>query len=125
MLAAAHAALAGVEGLGGVFEPGPVRASVPFATLEITAESDWGHKSGAGRELRLTATVRDEGESGARARALAAAIEAVLLALPVAIAGWQVASVALVRARATRERAKGGVGGWAVTSDVRVRVLAD
>ncbi len=125
VLAAARAALAGVEGLAGVFEAGPVRAMVPFATLEVTAESDWGHKSGDGRELRLAATVRDEGESGARARAIVALVEAALLALPAALDGWRIASVALLRTRAARERAKGGTGGWAATSEFRVRMLAD
>ena len=60
--AAAVKALERVAGIGRVHDAAPVTASAPHALVEIDAETDWGHKSGSGREIRLAAILRGEGE---------------------------------------------------------------
>ena len=68
--AAVLAAVRGVAGLNGVYLGPPVKATVPFAELGDLLSGDWSVKDRAGRELRLIVTVRDAGDSPARAQAL-------------------------------------------------------
>jgi hypothetical protein len=119
ILEAAADALATLDGLA-VFDAPPLQAVFPYATLAAGAESDWGHKSGAGRELRLAATIRDRGERPIRLRSLAGEAEAVLQALPADMAGWRLVTLALVRAQVAPQ----GKGGWAATIEMRARMLA-
>ena len=119
--AAVLAALAGVAGLNRV-EPGAtVRASEPCATIEPLIASDWGTKDRAGRELRVAVTVRDLAERAGRLHELAGAVEAVVIALPTALDGWRIVSIAFLRSRTASEKA----GTWAATLEWRVRVLAN
>lgn len=119
LLAAALDALAGVPGLG-AYDGSPIQAVSPYAVVEIGPEADWGHKSGAGRELRMATILRDEGERPGRLRQLMAACEAALLGVPAELDGWRVASLALVRSRTSRERN----GGWIGLVEIRARMLA-
>jgi hypothetical protein len=116
--AAALAALRDI-GVTRVFDGTAPRAAVPYALLRELAATDWGSKTFDGRELRLGVTIRDEGESGARAERLAAAAEAALLALPARAGAWQVVSVAPVRLALVAE----APARWAALVDVRVRML--
>jgi hypothetical protein len=118
--AAAIAALGAIEELGGVYDGPPLQAAAPYAVVEAGPATDWGHKSGAGRELRLALVIRDEGESPARLRRLMAAAEAAALALGPELPGWRIVSLALVRAMATRERGERWVG----LIELRARLLA-
>ncbi|WP_277981956.1 tail completion protein gp17 [Sphingomonas phyllosphaerae] len=102
-----------------VFDGTAPRAAVPYALLRELAATDWGSKTHDGRELRLGVTIRDEGESGARAERLAAAAEAALLALPPLAGAWQVVSVAPVRLALVAE----APARWTALVDVRVRML--
>lgn len=116
--AAALAALRNVGGLG-VHDGAPVQAVAPHALVEIGPETDWGHKSGVGRELRLALVLRDAGERPVRLRRLMREAEAAVLGMGGGLDGWRVASLGLVRALASRERA-----GWVGLVEFRVRVLA-
>ena len=118
--AAALAALAAVEGLGR-YELAPVQAALPYATIETGPESDWGHKSGAGRELRLAATLRDAGERPERLRRLMAAVEVALAGLERDLPGWRLVTMMFVRSRLVRERS----GQWAGVVEFRARMLAE
>lgn len=114
------AAARGVAGLNGVF-PGPtVKATLPYAELGEVLGGDWSVKDRVGRELRLIVTVRDAGDSPARAQALAGRIGAGIEALPRDLGGWCVASVVLVRSRFGAAAA----GRWNASVEYRVRVLA-
>lgn len=66
--AAAVVALQEVTELGGVHDGPPLQAVVRYAVVEVGLETDWGHKSSAGREVRLAVTIRDAGQSGASGR---------------------------------------------------------
>ncbi|HEY0013906.1 MAG TPA: DUF3168 domain-containing protein [Allosphingosinicella sp.] len=114
-------ALSEVDGIGRVYDAPPLTAAAPHALVEIDAEADWGHKSGAGRELRLAATLTGEGERPVRLRIAAGAAEAALRGLGGAIGGWQLVTMQHVRTREVR-RPKGG--GWAAVIEFRARLLA-
>lgn len=113
------AALRTIAGLG-VFEPGPAQAALPYATVDAGFEMDWGHKSGAGREVRLAVTLRDAGERPVRLRRLAAAAEAALAELAPALPGWRLVTLTATRSRLLREPK----AGWAAVLEYRARLLA-
>lgn len=119
------AAIEAIEALelGGVY-PGPaLQSSFPYATVECGPETDWGHKSGRGREVRLAVTLRDSGERPERAQAFADVVEAAMEA-GLDVEGWRLVTLALVRARTVAE-GRGGRLGWAVAIDYRARLLAE
>ena len=118
LAAAALAALQRVSGLNGAHDGAPVKASLPYAVIEVGPESDWSWKAGEGRELRLVATIRDAGEKPARLRRLMVGAEAALLGLNGTGAGWRVVNVVTLRVRTGQTRA----GEWVGTGEVRVRM---
>lgn len=119
MAGAARIALDAVAGLTGVHEARPVQAAHPYATISTGLELDWGHKTGAGREVRLVVTLRDKGERATRLRALATAAEAAVETLNGEIGGWQLVSLTLVRSQIGAETN----GEWRAISDYRARML--
>lgn len=119
--AAAIEALEALD-LGAVYPGPPLQAAFPHAVVECGAETDWGHKNGRGRELRLAVTLRDAGERPDRAQAFAYVAEAAIEA-GLEVEGWQLVTLALVRRRTLAE-GRGGRAGWAVAIDYRARMLA-
>lgn len=115
--AAIVTALDGVDGLAGVFDGPPARAPFPYATVDASAESDWSHKSGEGREVMAAVTLWDD--QPARLHDLADAVEAASRGVTV-VAGWQLVTMRLVRRRVVRDVA----GPWAAAVDFRARMLA-
>jgi hypothetical protein len=120
LLGAALEALGRIEGIGRVYDAPPLQASVPYALLAIDLETDWSHKSGAGREIRLAATLHDRGERPLRLRGLVAESEVALAAMPREIEGWRIVTMQLLRSRLVRDSA----GGWAAAIEFRARLLA-
>ena len=115
------AVAAGVSALGlfdGVYDGPPARAAYPYVALDAGSESDWGHKSGAGREVGLAVTIWAAHGDGLQE--LADAVEGCVLGTG-AVAGWQLVSVRLMRRRVVRDVA----GPWAVAIDCRARLLAN
>lgn len=117
----ALAALEAVAGLNGRYAGEPLRAAMPYAIVEAGAESDWSHKSGAGREVRLTVSIRDGGETPARLRRLAADSDGVVTALGGASGGWRIVSLQFARSRIVPE----GDRQWLASLDYRARMLAE
>jgi hypothetical protein len=122
LAAAAIDALAAL-GLGGVYPGPPLQAASPYAVVECGAETDWGHKGGAGREIRLAVILRDSGERPERAQAFADVAEATIEA-GLEVEGWRLVTLALVRRRTLAE-GRGGRIGWAVVIEYRARLLAE
>ena len=120
--AAAIEALEALE-LGGIYPGPPLQAAFPYAVVECGAETDWGHKNGRGRELRLAVTLRDSGERPDRAQAFAEVAEAALEA-GLEVEGWYLVTLVMVRRRTVAE-GRGGKAGWAVAIDYRARMLAE
>ena len=117
---AAVRALEQVSGIGRVYDAPPLTVAAPHAVVEIDLETDWSHKSGAGRELRLAATLTGEGERPVRLRAATDAAENALRSLGGELGGWQLVTMRHVRTREVR-RPKGG---WAAVIEFRARLLA-
>ncbi|MEO7178630.1 MAG: DUF3168 domain-containing protein [Allosphingosinicella sp.] len=109
--------------LGGVYPGPPLQAAFPHALVECGPETDWGHKSGPGREVRLAVTLRDCGERPERAQAFAEVVEAAMAA-GLDVEGWRLVTLALLRSRTVAE-GRGGKAGWAVAIDYRARMLAE
>lgn len=119
LLSAAAAALEGVAGIGRVYDAPPLQAALPHAVVVIDLESDWSHKSGTGRELRLAASLFDKGERPLRLRGVAEEAEAALAALAGEAGAWRLVTVQYLRTRIVRERG----GGWVAVVELRARML--
>ena len=111
------ARLGGLEQVTGVFDGPPARAPFPYVVLDAGTESDWGHKSGEGREVLLAVTVWDD--QPARLQELADAVEAAVADTNVTDV-WRLVSMRLIRRRTVRDVA----GPWAAAIDFRVRLLS-
>lgn len=116
--AAVVAALGGVQGLG-VFHLAPLQAPIPHASVDAGLESDWSHKSGEGREVRLAVTIRDEGERPDRVQWLAGEAEAAIGIVGATTASWSVASMRFLRRYVVREQRRG----WTAVIKYRARML--
>ena len=116
--AAVIAALGGVQGMS-VFSPGPVQAAFPYATVDSGLETDWSHKSGEGREVRLAVTVRDEGERPSRIQRIAGDAEAAIEAIAGATPSWSIVSMRFLRRHLVREQRRG----WTAVIEYRARML--
>lgn len=121
--ALAEAAIAALETLdiqGGVHDAVPERAAYPHAIVGTGPETDWGHKSGAGREVRIAVTIADKGRSAARLNGLMTAAEGAVLAIK-AVPGWSLVSLRFVRSRVARDQG----GAWVGLIEFRARMLAE
>ena len=110
--------LGAISDLSGVYDGPPARATFPYVAIDAGVESDWGHKSGDGREVLVATTLWDE--QPARVHPLADAIEAAVLGTA-AVEGWQLVSLRMVRRRIVRDVA----GPWAAVVDFRARLLRE
>jgi hypothetical protein len=113
------AALRTLEGLNGVYDGPPLSAAFPYAVVAAGPESDWSHKSGEGRELRLSIQVYDKGERAGRLRALVAEIEAVVMQTGPELAGWRLVTLIFVREAMLRSTG----AAWTAAVDYRARLL--
>ncbi|HEX8300732.1 DUF3168 domain-containing protein [Sphingomonas sp.] len=108
-----------MAGLNGVFDGPAVRASPPYAELGDTLASDWGTKDRRGREVRIAVMLRDHAERAARLGELAGMAGAAIEAMPRALDGWRIASLAHLRSRMAGQ----GPGKWMAVIEYRVRIL--
>ena len=120
LIAAAMTALKDVPGLSGAHEAAPFQAAAPYATIGAGMESDWGHKSGSGRELRLSVVLRDEGESPARLRSLADSAQAAMEGIETG-GGWRLITLVFVRSIFAAQ----APGKWSAAIDYRARMMRE
>ncbi len=106
--------------LSAITEEAPLRASLPWLAIVASASSDWSHKTGAGREVRIAVELQARGDDPATAASLVKAIEDAVGTLPAEQPDFRIASQQFLRAR-TEQR-----GGTirAVLLEYRFRVLA-
>lgn len=115
--AALARSLANIRDLTGVFDGPPARAAYPYAAIDASLETDWSHKTGAGREVMVAITLWDD--QPVRLQELADTAESKALALSVT-GEWKLVTLRLVRRRTIRDVA----GPWATAIDFRARLLA-
>jgi hypothetical protein len=121
LAAAARAALEELGGLNHAYDGPPLQAAFPYAIVDAGAESDWSHKTGEGRELRLAVTIRDQSERPARLRALMEAAEAAIGGLDGDLGGWRLVTMKFLRSRMLREKG----AAWTGAIDYRARMLRE
>jgi len=121
LVAGMTAALDEVAGLNGVYDGPPLQAAFPYALVDAGPESDWSHKSGQGRELRVAVTIRDQGERPARLRQSMRAAEAAIGTMTSELDGWRLVTMIFRRSRILRDRD----AGWLGAIDYRARMLKD
>jgi hypothetical protein len=112
-------ALRAVEGLNGVYDGPPLTAAHPYATIDAGPENDWSHKSGEGRELRLSILLRDKGERPERLRELVSAVEAAAGALGPDLTGWRLDNLVFLRSSMLRSTG----AAWTAAIEYRARLL--
>jgi hypothetical protein len=117
---AAIEALRPIAGLTGIFDRHPLQASSPYAMVDAGLETDWSHKNGVGREVRLAVVLRDQGERPTRLHGLSGDAQAALTSLEVE-AGWRLVTFNFVRSMVVAE----STGQWVLTLQYRARMLSE
>ena len=108
-------------GLNAITEETPSRSSLPWLAIAASASADWSCKSHAGREVRVALELHCRGDQPDSAATLVAAIEQRVESLPSAQAGFAVATIQFLRARAEqREESR-----RAILFEYRFRLLAE
>jgi Protein of unknown function (DUF3168) len=120
LAASVIAALRQVRGLSGVFDGPPLQAADAHAVLDIGPETDWGHKSGSGAEIRFAVLIRCGGEQADRTRRLVEDMRAALSALEPDLGGWRLVTLVFLRSRIVREPGPR----WTGVIDYRAQMLA-
>ena len=103
-----------------VSEEAPSRAAPPWLGIAASASADWSTKERTGREVRVALELHSRGDDPGTAAATTRAIEARIEALPRNQAGFEIANITFLRARA--EQRPGNLR--AVLIEYRFRVLA-
>ncbi len=93
----AVAALAGIEGVTGIYDGPPVDAVPPYLVVGPDVVTDWSSKTHDGHEHRLAVNAWDAGPGTGRAKLLLGAVEGRLATLAGARDGHLVVSVQLLR----------------------------
>ena len=122
VIAALRSDAALMDGLNGLFDGAPARASVPYGVVGECIASDWGAKDVDGRELRLTIALQDAGEGPERLAGLLARIDPAVQAADASAAGWRIVSARLLRSRLGKSGGREG-DGWQAVVDYRLRVV--
>jgi hypothetical protein len=120
------AALRRVPGLSQVSDGEPIQSADAYAVVEIGPETDWGHKSGEGAEVRIAVRIGCGGEQPGRVRGLIERARQSVAGIGPALgqsggAGWRLVSLAMVRSRAIRTAGPG----WAGSVEYRARLLRE
>ncbi|MBB3862383.1 hypothetical protein GGQ88_003683 [Novosphingobium hassiacum] len=108
--------------LNAVVEEAPSRTALPWLALTASASTNWGTKTLAGREIRVALELNFRSDDPIGGAATVAAIEARVESLPAdqTAAGFRVASIGLIKARAEQRDEAVRV----VVLEYRARILA-
>ncbi len=106
--------------INAIEEESPVQASAPWVGIAASASTDWSHKSGVGREVRVALELVDRGDDANATGMLASAIERRIATMMDDDAPFQLVASQFLRSRAERRPR----GLRAVLLEYRFRVLA-
>lgn len=123
VIAALKADGALMDGLNGLFDGEPGRASVPYAYVDACIGADWGGKAMDGREVRLSLALRVGDEAAARLGGMIGRVDAAVAGLGVQD-GWRIVTARLARSRVARDEGKSPVG-WRAVIDYRLRMVRE
>lgn len=127
MIAALKADGALMDGLNGLFDGDPGRASVPYAFIDACIGADWGGKAMDGREVRLSLALRVGDEAASRLGGMIARVDAAMAGLGVQD-GWRIVTARLARSRVARDGGRDGgraPAGWRAVIDYRLRMVRE
>lgn len=85
-----------------VYNRAPPRARFPYLLISDGQVSDWSHKSGVGREVRLGLTLWDDAPTSAALLDRAEAVTRQMDAFPRDLPGWRVATLVYLRTLVSR-----------------------
>ncbi len=88
------------DALNDVTEEAPSRSAPPWLGIAASASVDWSTKEQRGREVRVALELHHRGEEAGETAALIALVESRIEALPRVQAGFHIATVVFLRARA-------------------------
>ena len=108
-------------GLNTITEEAPLRASPPWLGIVASASTDFGHKTGAGREVRVAHELQTLGDDACGTAELTSAIEARVATMPADQPMFRIASLTFLRARAEQR----GEARRAVLLEYRARLIAN
>ncbi|SCW69461.1 Protein of unknown function [Sphingobium faniae] len=123
VIAALKRDVALMDGLNGLFDGAPDRATAPYAVVEECLGAEWGAKDVDGRELRLSISLHDMGETPARIAPLLARVDTGVKGMTGTGGGWRVVSAQSLRSRVARQA--GRERGWRAVADYRLRVVRE
>ncbi|MBA2932983.1 DUF3168 domain-containing protein [Sphingomonas sp. CGMCC 1.13654] len=103
----------------GIYDGPPADAVCPYIAVSDGSTTDWSHKTGRGREHRLSIAIWDDGATPARLHALLGQTQDMIEAMSHDLDGHRIASLVFLRARIVRDPD----GPWAGRLDYRVRTL--
>jgi hypothetical protein len=124
VIAALRGDVALMDGLNGLFDGAPARASAPYGVVGECLGADWGAKDVEGCELRLSISLHDAGETTGRLAALMARIDPAVRGVQGAVDGWRIVTARLLRSRVARATGRGEPG-WRAVIDYRIRAVRE
>ncbi|WP_221795006.1 DUF3168 domain-containing protein [Aquisediminimonas sediminicola] len=107
--------------VSGVFDGLPVRAVLPWAGVDCGPVTDWSHKTGQGREVRVTISLWSDGAAASALHGLMAQAEKAMLGVDLAAGAMRVVSLVFLRSRIVRD----ADGPWLGMIEYRARILAE
>ncbi len=88
--------------INAVEEESPLRAAPPWLGIAASATADWSTKDRRGREIRIALELHHRGDDPAAGGALVKAIDRRIESLPQEQAGFRLANILFLRARAEK-----------------------
>ena len=107
--------------LNAIAEEAPSRTSLPWLAIAASASTDWSTKTTRGREVRIAVELHCRGDAPDTAASLVSAIETRIENLPRVQAGFAVAGLTFLRARAEQR----GESLRAILLEYTFRLMAD
>ena len=107
--------------LSGVFDGPPARAALPWAGVDCGMESDWSHKTGRGREIRLAISLWTDGRAATELHQLMVQAEAALAQVALGDATMQLVGLVFQRSRVMRAAGEP----WLGLLEYRARILTN
>ena len=105
--------------INAIEEESPVQASAPWVGIAASASTDWSHKSGVGREVRIALELVGRGDDASATGAMANAIEQRIATMIADDAPFCLVAAQFLRSRAERRPR----GLRAILLEYRFRVL--
>lgn len=106
--------------LNAIVEEAPTRTSLPWLAIASSASTDWSCKTAPGREVRVALELHCRGDAPDTAAMQVIAIEARVDTLPRGQAGFHIATIQFLRARAEQR----SQNRRAILLEYRFRLLA-